>query len=130
MAKMTAEEFYALSNLDKVMYAFEFPPTHIPEPHQVASVNEYGRYVPGYGCWDKPGTGKTFTATLHACLGMIHYHRQWVVLMPPVIIPNWARWLRSIKIRATQKNLTVLEYRNAGAARGDGVQHPLHADVV
>ena len=117
MAKMSAQEFSALSNVDKVMHAFEFPATHIPEPHQADSVNQYGLYVPGYGCWDKPGTGKTFTATLHACLGMIHHHRQWVVLMPPVIIPNWARWLRSIKIRATQKNLTVLEYRGTPAQR-------------
>ncbi len=36
--------------------------------------------------------------------------KQWVVLMPPVIIPNWARWLRSIKIRSTGQHVSVLEY--------------------
>jgi hypothetical protein len=114
---MTPQEFYAMSPLERVMVAFEFPPHMVPEPHQVNSLNTYGE-EDVYGCWDKPGTGKTFTATLHACLGMCHgTHKQWVVLMPPVIIPNWARWLRSVKIRASGQPLTVLEYRGTPAQR-------------
>lgn len=114
---MTPQEFYALTPFERVMTAFEFPAYIDPEPEQIESVNLFGE-TDGHGCWDKPGTGKTFTSTLHACLGMCHgTHKQWVVLMPPVIIPNWARWIRSIKIRATGQHLTALEYRGSPAQR-------------
>lgn len=114
---MTPEEFYALTPVERVLYAFEFPPHMVPEKHQADSVNQFGE-TDGFGCWDKPGTGKTFTATLHACLAMCQgTYKQWVVLMPPVIIPNWARWLRSIKVRATGQPLTVCEYRGTPAQR-------------
>lgn len=116
---MTPQEFYALTPYERVMVAFEFPEFIRPEAHQINSVNNFGDWD-GYGCWDKPGTGKTCTATLHACLGMCHgTHKQWVVLMPPVIIPNWARWLRSIKIRSSGQPLKVLEYMGTPSQRAD-----------
>ena len=107
---MTPQEFYALDPVDRVLHVFEFPSTHIPAKHQADSVNRFGE-TDGHGCWDKPGTGKTFTMTLHALLSMSHGERkQWVVLCPPAVIPNWVRWLRQIKVRSTGAPITALAY--------------------
>ena len=110
-----------LTPCDKVLAVFEprrpngqpMNPTHA----QRASVDQFGA-EPYFGCWDRPGTGKTLTMFLHAAYAMVTGGpKQWVVLTPPTVIPNWVAQLRSIPERKTGKPLTVCEYLGTPAQR-------------
>lgn len=111
---------------EKVLAVFHLGSNHkgeplIPTPMQAQSVNQFGRDQ-GHGCWDKPGTGKTLTMTLHALLAMLEgRQKQAVILTPPTVIDNWAKFLRGIRVRASGQPLAVLEYRG-----GNRQKHDLH----
>lgn len=66
-------------------------------------------------CWDRVkwfydvGVGKTVCSTVHAWMGGHSCH---VVLVPPVLIRQWAKWLRRV-----DPDCTVLEYRGTPAQR-------------
>lgn len=87
-------------------YAFPFP----PKPHQVETVNSYGKLDRhGYG-W-KPGCMKTMGTTLHACyLNSIKATKQWVVLVPPIVLRNWSRFLEKVIDKSTGKPVTQTLY--------------------
>lgn len=79
-------------------------------PFQIESVNESTEYT-RYGFYHEAGSGKTATSTHYA----LHHSltqgvRHWVLTMPPILVPQWARWLRSIKRKRTGKPLSVVEY--------------------
>lgn len=116
---MTPQEFYALEPIERVMSVFQFPETHTPTYKQAESVNQFGD-LDGHGCFDKPGTGKTFTMTLHALLSMCQGEaKQWVVLCPPAVIPNWVNWLRRVSIKASGKPITAVAYAGTPKQRAE-----------
>lgn len=84
-------------------------------PFQVEAVDDLAPLT-NSGVYFEPGLGKTATATVCALHHLLHGSDQVVVTMPPIIIPNWARWLRSIR-RADGRPLRVTEYRGTPAKR-------------
>ena len=96
-------------------------------PYQIDSVNELAP-EPRTGFYHEPGAGKTASST-HLML----YHRlqfgvkQWIIVMPPILLPQWARWLRSITTKRTGKPLTALIYAGTPKKRAEMV---LDADFI
>lgn len=119
----------SLSPCDTVLSVFDLGPAPsgkplVPTHKQRMSVDTLGE-TPSIGCWDRPGTGKTLTMTLHALHAMCTGGpKQWVVLTPPAVIVNWTKFLRAITVRSTGKPLQVLEY--LGAKRGENNLRAYH----
>jgi len=57
------------------------------------------------------GTGKTATSTALALYKLKQTHQQVIVLMPPILITGWGRWLAQVK------GTTHLAYRGSPAER-------------
>lgn len=56
-------------------------------------------------------SGKTSGATHQMLYWNLEFgYRQWFVVVPPILIPQWAIWLRSITDLRTGKPLSVTEY--------------------
>jgi SNF2 family DNA or RNA helicase len=65
------------------------------------------------GWYDEVGTGKTLMATVVALYKKILFGNLTVVLMPPILIPQWYRWLRSVR----RTPITVAMYRGTPKQR-------------
>lgn len=85
-------------------------------PFQVESVNELSLYERS-GFYHEPGAGKTASST-HLMLyqSLTHGVECWVLVMPPILLPQWARWLKSI-IGLGGKPLTVTVYAGSPKQR-------------
>ena len=96
--------------LDYYNFPFKLRPYQTERTDLALQWAEDGKY------WD-PGTGKTAGST-HCMLYWVQFHgiKQWIVLMPPILIPQWARWLRSITDKSGRP-LTVTEYAGTPAQR-------------
>jgi SNF2 family DNA or RNA helicase len=79
-------------------------------PFQVESVNELGRYDRAGFYWE-PGTGKT-AGTTFWCLhkSLTEGIDQWLVIMPPILLLQWERWLKSVKWHHDGESPTVCVY--------------------
>lgn len=68
--------------------------------------------------YDEPGTGKTSAATCHALHKMlIGEVDQWIVLMPPIIVSQWAEWLAKVRNIRSKRSPTVTQYQGTPAKR-------------
>lgn len=97
-----------------------------PLPLQIQVINERAP-DPNAGFWLDMATGKTFVAT--AC---VLYHRiMWgntaVVIMPPLLVVQWVRWLSLVTDLKTGKPLTTTAYKGTPAQRA---KLDLDADFV
>jgi SNF2 family DNA or RNA helicase len=86
-------------------------------PFQYDAVNELSIYTRTGFYWEA-GSGKTAGIT-HWCL---HHSlnsgiKQWVIVMPPILLLQWERWLKSIKSRRTGKPPSVTVYAGTPAQR-------------
>lgn len=72
--------------------------------------------LPSNGVYFEPGLGKTATSTVIALYKLLKGADRVVVIMPPLLISQWARWLGSIK-RGDGRSLTVSRYRGSPAHR-------------
>lgn len=97
-----------------------------PHPLQVGAINRRA-LCPNAGLWLDMGTGKTFVATWLALFHLLTKGYPGVVIMPPVLIAQWARWLRSLRPQPGAAPITVTEYRGTPAQRA---QLSLHATFV
>lgn len=104
-------------------YSFPFP----LRPYQVERLNTHcisnlaGLY------WE-PGAGKTAGSTHWALFRSLEGKAdQWVVVMPPILLDQWAAWLRSVKDADTGESVTVTIYRGSPKQRG---QLDLNADFI
>jgi len=71
---------------------------------------------PGY-YWE-PGTGKTAVSTHHALwLSLQADINHWIVLMPPILLLQWERWLKSISDKTTGVPLDVVRYQGTPKQR-------------
>jgi ERCC4-related helicase len=71
-------------------------PAHIEErPYQVDTVNELAP-KPRSGIYAEVGTGKTFIATAIALIKLKQYNAQTIILMPPILLRQWKKWLDSL----------------------------------
>lgn len=110
------------TNTEVVLANFDLGRTPLGKPFnptqaQRHSLDAYGRHN-GYGCWDKPGTGKTLTMTLHALLAMADKQiKRAVVLTPPAVIPNWVAFLSGISSRTTGQKINAVAYMGTPTQR-------------
>lgn len=84
-------------------------------PFQQNAVNELAP-LSRSALYFEPGLGKTATSTVCALLHMIQGADSTIVLMPPIIISTWRRWLSKVK-RMDGTPLKVLAYQGAPAER-------------
>lgn len=91
-----------------------------PRSKQLEIVNEYGLLL-RVGLYAEVGTGKTLMATIIALYRKIVYGEQTLVLMPPVLIRMWKRWLDKIP------GVTSVEYLGTPVKRKE---LPLTADFI
>lgn len=100
-----------LTPFELVLRHFKFPDYIVPHPIQVGAINRScGR--PRNGLFLDMGLGKSFVETAIALYRYITEGAATVVVMPPLLIPQWASWLRTIR-----PALNVIEYRGAPAER-------------
>jgi SNF2 family DNA or RNA helicase len=86
-------------------------------PFQAETINRLTQYDRA-GLYHEAGAGKTATSThmaLHATL--TKGTQKWLVIMPPILLQQWARWLRSIKDKRTGQPLSVTIYAGTPAQR-------------
>ena len=85
-------------------FPFELYPFQIKELNELAKYDRAGYYI-------QAGGGKTAISTHHALYwSMKHGTAQWLVVMPPILIPQWYRWLRKITNLQTGQPLTAVMY--------------------
>lgn len=101
-----------LTPLEIVLQQYKLP-SFIKEVHplQAEAVNGIGVLNNG-GLFLDMGLGKTLVSTLICLYLKITQGRQAVVVMPPVLIAQWGRWLRSLK-----PDLRVTEYKGTPSQR-------------
>lgn len=104
------EEVQVKSPYETVREAYDLP--FELYPFQIQAVNELAP-LPRSAYYAEPGTGKTPMSTVHALYKklMSARRRQTLVLLPPILIQMWARWLARIK------GIDVTVYRGTPAER-------------
>lgn len=109
---------------EAVREEFEFP--FELYPFQIKTLNQYSSDNPQeldwhyerIGLYDEAGAGKTATIShwmFHKSI--VLGTRHWVLVMPPILIPQWARWLEKIRSRRTGLSPTVTQYTGTPAQR-------------
>ena len=87
-------------------------------PYQIDSVDNKLCPYRRAGLYDEPGTGKTATATFFSLYWhMMEGTAPYIVLLPPILLTQWERWLASIKDLKTGKPLTSAMYAGTPAQR-------------
>jgi hypothetical protein len=91
---------------------YKHPAYIAPHPLQIETVNELAPIF-GNGEWLDMGTGKTFVATWCALWLKLVYGMPCVCIMPPLLIRQWSKWLKSIRTHHDPETpaLSVTEYR-------------------
>lgn len=87
---------------DIVCEAYQFP--FAPKVYQLPIINDLALLERG-GCYAEVGTGKTFMATVIALFKALTSGKKTIVVMPPILITGWCRWLSKLK------GVTFLDYR-------------------
>lgn len=86
-------------------------------PYQIKEVN-YLAPLPRAGYYWEPGSGKTAGSTHHALFWMImNGLKHQIVVLPPILLEQWERWLRSITNLRNGKALTTTLYAGTPAQR-------------
>lgn len=67
----------------------------IPHPLQIDAINTLASLV-GEGHYHGMGSGKTFIATACTLYHKIRYSHRVIAVMPPLLLKQWARWLKLI----------------------------------
>ena len=115
---------------DRYTFPFELRQYQIEEVNRLAEGNPNdflytgdkgaqgdGRRIGNYG---EPGVGKTTISTHHALYQMWEYGiPQWILLMPPILLPQWGRWLHSITDKETGRPLSVVQYAGTPKQRSE-----------
>lgn len=100
-----------MTPFDVVTRSYQFPTYIKPHALQLECINELSA-LNNSGEWLDMGTGKTFVSTACALFHKVTYGNVCVVIVPPLLISQWARWLRSIT-----PALSVVEYKGTPTER-------------
>lgn len=104
-----------MSPYERVRDRFEFP--FELRPYQITEVNQLAQFSRSGFYWEA-GSGKTSGATHQALHWNLAYGtEQWLVVMPPILLLQWERWLKSIRHKATGKAPTTTVYTGSPKAR-------------
>lgn len=90
---------------------YRFPDYIVPHPLQREVIDDTAD-LENSGQWLDMGTGKTMCATAIGLYHKLTRGNQVIVIMPPILIRQWGRWLASIK-----PALSVTEYRGTPTQR-------------
>lgn len=93
-----------MTPFETVLQYYRFPERIVPHPLQIETINDLAP-LQNSGQWLQMGCGKTFTATAVGLFHKVVLGNQVIVIMPPILLRQWARWLAEIK-----PALTVAEY--------------------
>lgn len=101
-----------MTPLETVLQNYRLP-AYIERVHplQVEAINDLAP-LQGQGGWLDMGTGKTLVATVIGLFLAMTQGRQVIVIMPPILIGQWLRWLQSISPK-----LSVTDYRGTPTQR-------------
>lgn len=119
---VSKEQFYAMTPYERVAHVFDFGNDPLGRPlvptHKQRESVDLWAPTANTGCWDKPGTGKTLTMTMHAAHAMCtDGPKQWVVLTPPSVIVNWVKFLQGVTIKSSGNRVTAVAYLGTPAQR-------------
>lgn len=84
-----------MSPFELVLEHYAFPERIVPHPLQIEVINELAPKPDSAELLDM-GTGKTLCATACALFQKLSYGNQTIVIMPPILLGQWARWLDEI----------------------------------
>lgn len=96
---------------ESVLAEYKLPSYIRTHAMQVETVNDLGTLT-NHGQWLDMGTGKTLCASMIGLYHIGQYGHRVVVVMPPLLVPQWGRWLRSIT-----PSPSVTEYTGTPAQR-------------
>lgn len=85
-------------------------------PFQVEWLNKLAP-LPRTGHYAQVGTGKTPVSTVSGLYKMEINHARVIVLMPPILLTSWGRWLQRVKRRATGESVSMTIYRGTPPER-------------
>jgi hypothetical protein len=100
--------------LDAVLEMYELP-FELRE-YQVSTVNSLAP-LPRAGYYKEVGTGKTASSTVSSLFKQMQRGNQTIVLMPPILIKQWFRWLAKVRRRDTGVPVSALMYRGTPKVR-------------
>lgn len=101
-----------MTPLEIVQSVYTFPPNiEVIHPTQVGCINDQAA-LPQSGLWLEMSTGKTLISTGVSLYLKLTESRKAIVVMPPVLVPQWGRWLRGFA-----PALTVVEYKGTPKQR-------------
>lgn len=104
-----------MTPVEQVLGEFNFP--FELRPYQLETVNDLARYKRA-GFYHEAGAGKTATSTAwmlyHQRSSNIH---QWLLIMPPILLDQWQRWLRSVKRSFSGEPMRCVIYRGSPKMR-------------
>lgn len=95
--------------IDKVKQHYTLPLT--PYPFQTDTIEDLGERERG-GYYLEPGCGKTLCSTVSALYKKVTRHSQTIVVMPPILIDGWHRFLTTI-----QPELSITAYKGSPKTR-------------
>lgn len=99
----------SLSPADLVLTHFKLPfdlkKYQVDTTNALAPLERSGHYL-------SMGTGKTVVSTVCALFKKLRYNTQTIVIMPPLLIKQWGKWLRTIT-----PALSVTEFKGTPAER-------------
>lgn len=110
-----------MTPFETVCTYYRFPERIKPHPLQVETINELAPLA-NSGEWLDMSCGKTFCSTACGLFHKVTYGHQLVIIVPPILLRQWARWLAEI-----QPALTVTEYRGTPKERA---ARDLEVDVI
>lgn len=100
-----------MTPFEVVLQHYRFPEWLKPFKLQVDAINAQA-VLPHSGLFLDTGTGKTFVGTATSLFKLITKRQPTVVIMPPILISQWATWLRTIR-----PTPSITEYRGSPAER-------------
>lgn len=109
-----------LTPLQKVQHKYRAPDFIQEHPIQVEVINELA-VLDRQGIYLDMGTGKTYVFTMIALYAKITRGARVVLIMPPILLTQWARWLELFSVAPgaedTTRPLKVTVYRGTPTQR-------------
>lgn len=85
-----------MTPLEVVKESYRFPDFIEDMPLQIECINELA-VCPNSGHWLEQATGKTYVATAVALFLKLTQGMDTLVVMPPLLVTQWERWLQTIR---------------------------------
>lgn len=87
--------------LSRYILPFDLKPFQIEVVNDLGPLDEQGHYL-------EMSCGKTAVSTVVALFRKIYYEERCLIIMPPILLKQWEKWLKSIK-----PSVSVLKYAGA-----------------